>query len=522
MPATQAKVPSHVSTGYSRLLFTHSYDGEKNLGEIGPIRSYLPDYKALRARSWQSFLESDVTQIIMNRWITWVIGEGLTLQAEPNKKALEIMGITVDTNEFSEKVEALYSLYADARESDHARMQTKNEISSDVLKNAIIGGDCLVILRFENNTPTIQVVDGAHVETPLGKGSDTFPMKLENGNRIENGIELSSKNEHVAYYVKRAGVLGVYDRVEARSPKTGLLMAFMVYGNRYRLDNHRGIPLISVVLETIKKLERYKEATVGSAEERQKIAYVIEHALGSTGENPLLAQMAKVSGFDGNENFPTDSAGQDLANKIAATTNKQTFNLPIASQIKSLEGKGELYFKDFYTVNFDIVCACIGIPPNVAMGKYDANYSASRAAIKDWEHTLNVKRKMHSNQFEKHVYSFWLHIIILKNVVQAPGFLQAWLGGNWMGIEAYIKARFAGPNVPHIDPLKEVQAVRLKLGTTGAALPLTTLEHATRELNGGGSDENMEQYSTELAESKVLKIEDPKPELTLPPAGAGE
>src|SRR5687768_8980254 len=101
-PKLQAKVPSHVSTGTSRLLFTHSFDGEKNLGEIGPIRSYLPDYKALRARSWQSFLESEVTQIIMTKWITWVIGEGLKLQSEPAKKALEILGVTIDTNEFSE------------------------------------------------------------------------------------------------------------------------------------------------------------------------------------------------------------------------------------------------------------------------------------------------------------------------------------------------------------------------------------------------------------------------------------
>lgn len=510
-----------MSTGYSQVLFTHSYDGEKNYGEIGPIRSYLPDYKRLRARSWQSFLESDVTQIILSKWITWVIGEGLTLQSEPAKKALQIFGIEVDTNEFSERVEALYGIYSESRESDHSRMQSKNEIEAEVLKNAIVGGDVLVILRYEDETPTIQVVDGAHVETPLGKGSDIMPMVLPNGNRIENGIELSPSNEHVAYYVKKAGTVGEYERVLARSPQTGLIMAFLVYGNKYRLDNHRGIPLISVVLETIKKLERYKEATVGSAEERQKIAYVIEHQLGSTGENPLIGQLAKVAGFDQGNDFPTDSMGEQLANKIAATTNKQTFNLPIQAQMKTLEGKGELYFKDFYTINFDIVCACIGIPPNVAMGKYDANYSASRAAIKDWEHTLNVNRKRFANQFEKQVYSFWLHIQIFKAIIQAPGFLKAWFTRQWMVVEAYTKARFAGPNVPHIDPFKEVQAVRAKLGKAGEALPLTTLEAATRELNGGGSDENMEQFATELEMADGLGIKAPEQVPSIPPNNDG-
>ncbi len=203
-----------------------------------------------------------------------------------------------------------------------------------------------------------------------------------------------------------------------------------------------------------------------------------------------------------------------MADKIAASTNKQTFNLPIDSTMKELESKNELYFKDFYTVNFDIVCACVGIPPNVAMGKYDANYSASRAAIQDWSHTLKVTRKSFSNQFERPVYSFFFHVAVFQNVIQAPGFLKAWIEKRWMLVESYLRARFVGTNVPHIDPLKEVTAVRLKLGDTAASMPLTTLEAATEELGGGGSDENMEQ----LEMSKKLKIEVPVPEVVAPPA----
>lgn len=520
----KAKITSEGS-GYARLLFTHSFNGEKNFGEIGPIRQYLPDYAALRARSWQSYLESEITQIVMGRWITWMIGEGLKLQSEPAQKVLEIYKEAIDIQKFSSEVEALYAIYSDSREADHARMQTKQEISSEVLKNAVIGGDCLVVLRLEddmNPTPTIQAIDGAHVQSPIGSGTEIFPRELPNGNRIENGIELSPTNEHVAYYVKKAGIAFEFERIPARSD-AGTLMAFMVYGSRYRIDNHRGLPLISVVLETIKKLERYKEATVGSAEERQKIAYYITHGAESSEVNPLVQQMAKVSGWDSTESFPADVVGEQLANTVAASTNKQTFNLPKDSDLKALQSEGELYFKDFYTINFDIVCACIGIPPNVALSKYDSNYSASRAAIKDWEYTLRVNRKRHANQFEKPVYTFWLQVQILRGLVNAPGYLLAWVTGNWMVMEAYIKARFVGANVPHIDPLKEVQAVRAKLGVTGEALPLTTLEAATEELDGGGSMENLQQYAAELEKSKTLGIELPKPEPPkLPTKGGGE
>lgn len=516
-PPTKSTDISSTGRGQSRVLYTHSFNGEKNFGEIGPIKSYLPDYGALRARSWQAYLESEIAQIAINRFVTWVIGEGLKLQSEPEQKVLAAAGINVDRNKFSEIVEAYYSIYADSRYADHARMSTKNELAREALKNALIGGDVLVVLRMEETGPTIQLIDGFHVRYPYGGNEISAPI-LKNGNRIEHGIELSPSNEHIAYYVAKRGYTNEYERIPARAEESGLLMAFMVYGLRYRLDNHRGLPLLSVVLETIKKLERYKEATVGSAEERQKIAYFIEHGIASSEIDPNIQQLARLHGDDPDKN-PVDDFGNEMAAKITATTNKQAFNLGLDQTIKALESKNELYFKDFYTVNMDIVYACVGIPPNVAMGKYDDNFSASRAAIQDWAHTLKVTRKLFSNAFEKPVYSFWMHMAIFQGAIQAAGFLKAFLQGSWMIIESYLRARFVGTNVPHIDPLKEVEAVRLKLGDTGASLPLTTLEAATEELGGGGSDENMEQYAKELEESKKLGIEVPVPEIAAPVKG---
>jgi len=179
-----------------------------------------------------------------------------------------------------------------------------------------------------------------------------------------------------------------------------------------------------------------------------------------------------------------------------------------------LEGTPESQFKDFYKMHIDIMCSCVGIPPNVAMMLYDSSYSSSRAAIQDWAHNLKVMRKKFSNQFERPVYSFWFHIFTMKNLIQAPGFIEAWFKKTWLVIEAYLNARFIGANVPHIDPKKEVDAVRLMLGSTGAAMPLITLEQATEMLGGGGSIENMTQFARELQTSKDLKIEIPKPEVT--------
>src|SRR3990167_7138549 len=104
------------------------------------------------------------------------------------------------------------------------------------------------------------------------------------------------------------------------------------------------------------------------------------------------------------------------------------------------------------------------------------------------------------------MYDFWLNTEVLKNKVQAPGFLTAVIKKDEFILSAYTSARFVGPGVPHIDPLKEVKAEREKLGTLGASLPLTTLEDATESLFGGDSDSNMEQFSAELKMAKDLEI----------------
>lgn len=512
----EPELKADFTAGNYNSFFAWSYTGEKNLGEIGPVKDYKPSYQILRLRSWQSYLDSEISQTVMNRFITWVIGTGLKLQSEPARKVLESENIKFDTHLFSEQVESRFNVYRKSERSDFTEMGNLDFIAQAAYKNAIIGGDVLVVLRYANNSVNVQLIDGAHVQSPL-TGSEALPLPLPNGNRVINGIEQTPAGKHVRYFVK--GANNQFQPIECRGKESGMQMAFMVYGLKYRLDNNRGIPLIAVVLETLKKLERYKEATVGSAEERQKIAFAIEHGIGSTGENPLVAQMAKAFNSDTNtDEIAHDINGQALADKVAATTNKQAINLPINATLKILESKNELYFKEFYSVNIDCICACLGIPPEVAMSKYDSNFSASRAALKDWENTLIVARHGFAFQFYQKVYNFWLETEILKNKINAPGYLTAKLKGEHVVLDSFRMARFVGPPVPHIDPLKEVKAEREKLGSAGAHIPLTTAEASTEALNGGEASANMSQFAAELKQAETLKITAP----VVQPAVAGK
>jgi capsid protein len=496
------------------------YDGEKNLGELGPIRRYVLDHDALRLRSWQLYLESEICQTVIKRFSRWVIGSGLKLQAEPQKDMLATEKIDIEPEELNRVVESRFRIFSNSKIADYSNQRNLHAIANEAFINSLMGGDVLVLLRFIKGDVKVQLIDGAHVSTPIDLTFNGADYVTASGNRVRNGIELDGANQHIAYYVRRGVFQFEWERITARGSNSGALMAFMVYGLKYRLDNVRGIPLLAAVFETVKKMERYKEAMLGSAEERVKIPYFIKHGKDSTGENPVASRASLAYDYNPNgvADLPTDINGKQLANQVAASANKTVYNMPVDSEIVSLEADNELYFKDFYTINIDLVCATVDIPPNVAMSKYESNFSASRAALKDWEHTLNVERKRFSDQFYAPIYWFWLETQILQNKIQAPGYLTAMADRNTMALEAYRFARFVGANVPHIDPEKEVRAERLKLGDLGGDKPLTTLEAATEALNGGDYNANVKQFAREMTEAKELGIEPPAP----PPANPEE
>lgn len=486
------------SFGRNTRSFSIPFDGEKNVGEVGPIIEWKLDFKSLSLRSWQSYLESEISKTILSRYCSWIIDKGLKLQSTPSKHILETESINFDSEKFNENVESRFNVWSQSKNSSFSGMQSLNEISKLTFKNANIGGDCLVILRYENNNVNVQLVDGYHI------GSTMMTEPTVKGNRIIDGVEIDSKGKHIAYHIQ--GNLNEKARsIKAWSESTGLRVAFLVYGSEYRLDNVRGMPIIATSLESLKKLDRYKEAAVGGAEERQKVAFFVKHDQFSDGENPM-GDIQKYMGANTKLEVPVDVLNQQFADQFTATSDKTMYNLPIGSDLGVLDSKQELFFKEFHETIANIICSNVGIPPNVAWSIYNDSFSASRAATKDWEHTINLERDRFKVQFYDNVYAFWFHMEVLNQKISAPGYISAFLKKDFMVTESFLTNRFTGPKFPHIDPLKEVKAERLKLGSQMDHIPLTTLERAAEDLMSGDSVSNVEQSGKEITHAEEQGI----------------
>ena len=520
-------------------IFGISYTGEKNLGEMGPIVAYQLDYNALQLRSWQAYLESSIAHTLISKKTKSVIGSGLKLQCNPHMKVLEAEGIKFKAEEFNDTLEAYFESFCKSRSSDWSGKYNLRKQMSVAYSNREVGGDVLVILRVtQNGQIKVQLIDGAHIWNPI-MGNDYYGYLVPDGEPgAGNVIEYTKQGEITAYYVRTANpaagfsyYTGSFERVEAKSKSTGLTMAYTVTGLEYRIDNKRGMPALAPVLETIKKMDRYKEATVGTAEERAKVSYQVVHQEFSTGQNPNVAALSFIRNADATngDDIPRDINGISLDRTAVATHNKTALNMPKGSEIKTLNqhGDAQLYFKDFNSANFEEICATYQIPPEVARSMYDSNYSASRAAIKDWENIIKIERIDFGMQFLQPIYELFFHVMILQNKVQAPGYLKAFIKGDIIVMDAYRHCHWIGSAVANIDPLKEVMAARLKLGESGSMIPFSTVEKILEDL-GEMSDVPaiMEQYAKELKLAKKNKIRLPKdlrdPGLENPPATTNE
>jgi capsid protein len=451
-------------------------------------------------------MDSPIAISIINKWVNWIIGEGLKLKSNPSRIVLESEGIEMNKKQreaFNDLVEARFHVWANSKKSSFSENDNFYEVSRNIYLNSKINGDCLVILRYVDGMVKVQMIDGSAIMSP-----STLPS-MDADTYISNGIEVYKKNKkEKGYWINKGGFN--YDFVPAYS-KTGLRTAFIVRGSKWRSDYHRGLPTIGSMLESIKKIDKYQDATLSSAEEIAKIAYQVVHQAYSSGENPdaqnMLRAIQIANGQDGNQ-LPTDDLGNQLVSRIAATMQKTAFNNPVGAEIKTLnKGQAVTGFEEFYKTNSHIICAAIGIPPNVAMSIYNDSFSASRAATKDWDHSMDVERALTDFQFLGYVYQFWLFTEISSGKVNAQGYIEAVLNKNEMVKEAYNLARFTGPHFPHIDPDKEVKAIRRMLGPNADHLPLTTIEGASEELGTGDSDSIMEQFADEIKMGDDLGIE---------------
>ena len=149
-------------------------------------------------------------------------------------------------------------------------------------------------------------------------------------------------------------------------------------------------------------------------------------------------------------------------------------------------------FGVFLDANMKYDYASMGLPYEVVLMVFQNNFSASRASLKMFEAILKFTSKyLCVDGFYKPAYEQFFDLEVLKGNLEAPKYIELRNKPGYAD-NAYLLAKFEGMPIPHIDPLKEVNAVVTKLKNG-----LTDFEGALQEL---GSKTNFETLSKRLSE----------------------
>lgn len=464
------------------------------------------DYWTLRAHSAALFKRNLYARGIVRRIVTNEINVGLHLEATPEEK---LLGYTEDElAEWSEDVENRFKLWErDPWLCDAEEQKTFGELQAQARLEAIVSGDVLVVVRQFQPTglPRIQLVDGSKVRTPLAK------TNLRDGSRIEHGVELDSQNRQVAYWVTQRD--GTSKRIPAWGEKSGRRLAWLLYGTEKRVDEVRGEPLLSLVVQSLKEIDQYRDSTQRKALVLSMLAMFIQKAVDKPGTMPIAGGAVR-RGVD----VAQDSKGATRKFRAAELLPGLTLDeLQPGEEPKAFQHQGALEgFGEFEEAIIQGVAWALEIPPEILRLTFSHNYSASQAAINEYKMSLNKARTWFGSGFCQPIYTEWMVASALTGQISAPRLLESWRDSKlYIVFGAWTSSDWTGAIKPAVDLSKLVKGYTEMINEG-----LITRDRASRELNGTKYTKNVQKLRREneaLAEAKE-PLGPPAPAPASPPS----
>lgn len=429
------------------------YDGGKFFGGFGATQIQDVDYWTLRARSTQLFNENLYARGIIRRLVTNEINTGLAPEACPDEG---IIGVPEESlNDWTETVETRFGIWAKGPElCDWKKKSTFGAIQRAARMEALISGDVLVVVRQSQQTklPMVQLISGSKVRTPLGEAGN-----LRKGHKIRHGVELDSVGRVVAHWIKQDD--GGSKRIPAVGEKSGRKISWLVYGTDKRLDDLRGQPLLSIVMQSLKEIDRYRDSVQRKAVINSILAMFIKKGEDKMGTLPVTGGAVRRD-----QATTTDSDGTkrnfNIANQIPGLVMEE---LQTGEEPVSFGSNGtDVNFGTFEEAIIQAVAWTLEIPPEVLRLSFSNNYSASQAAINEFKIAINRTWGDFGETFCTPIYIEWLLSETLLQKIIAPGLLQSWRNPNEYDIfGAWTSTDWYGSIKPSTDMLKQAKGSKI-------------------------------------------------------------
>lgn len=412
------------------------------------ISGDLPD---LRSRSRDLVRNVPIATGAIATVVTSVVGDGLVLQSQVDRKALGISEEQAD--EWQRQAEREFAIWA--KSPDFTARQNFDEMQEMALRAVLESGDIFVVRRRRDDLNTtyrlkLQFIEADRVSNESHKANTAT---------LVDGIEKDADGRPVAVWISSRhpddmanGVAREWKRYEMGSTVTGQPLILQLL-KQLRPDQDRGVPYLAPVVEAIKMLGDYAEAEARAAVVSAMFTVFVKQPAIEDGDSPLVGANDSTTSADpktelqmGNGAVLDLGPGEDVefANPNRPNTAFDGFVTAVARQI----GVG------------------LELPYELVLKSFTASYSASRAALEMAWQMFRTRRSWLAWKFCQPVYEWVITEAVATGRLSAPGFFsdpiirEAWLGSDWIG-----------PSRICLDPQKEAAAdlLDLNMGVTTRA-----------------------------------------------------
>lgn len=453
----------------------------------------------LRQRSRDLYMSAPLATSAIKTNRTNVVGSGLKLKSRIDFEYLRMTREQADRWEMNTERE--FNLWAESLWCDTLRLNNFYELQQLALMSWLMNGDGFGIIKQEapsNWMPyslRIHLVESDRISTPdsIYRVASFLPAKVNilgknasNENPIYNGVEVDKNSGAVvSYWVYNQypnstlkGLKKEWSRIEVFGEKTGNPNVLHLM-EQERCEQYRGVPYLAPVIECLKQITRFTEATLTAAVVQSFFTAFIKSEV-PAGDSLL------------GDSVPQEQQVEDdgMSYELGAGT------INILKPGESVEfgepKQPTAQFDAFVTAMAKYTGAALEIPFELLTKSFMASYSASRAALLEAWKAFRMRRTWFANDFCQPVYELWLSEAVARGRVSAPGFFI-----DPSKKKAWCKADWNGPAPGQIDPVKEVTAAILRVGQA-----FSTREKETIELTGGDWDKNIGQV---IREGELMK-----------------
>ena len=427
--------------------------------------------------------------------LTGVINSGLKLF--PRIKA-DDLGLSPEAaREWNRRTKQEFELWANELTCDFYGRNNFFELQRIAYLNELNDGDCFCLFRRRiprGDNPyslKLQLIEAQRVSNP------SYSIAVESagkkkGSRIVNGIEVDKSGILQAIWVSNRiwneptniNPELSWQRVKINGEKSlSPNILHLCYDTR--IEQFRGEPYLSPVIETIKNVSRYADAELTSAIIKAFFALFFEQPEA----NFDLNQIGLVN------NDPCLDVSEYKAENGSAIA------LPRGVTVKAIDNSNaQSTFESFTNQFVNQISSALNLPSELVLKRFQSSYSASKAALLQAQEEFRQRRLAFVQDFCDPIYRQFLIEAVAIGRIEAPGFFddavrrQQWSAADWRTETSHL-----------LDPLKEVQASALKL-----QLGLSTYEQEAAELCGTDFFENARQLSLErelLPQTDSIAIE---------------